>query len=823
MDPRIRQRLANQIARGEVILFTGAGFSRAAIADGGAPLPGVSELTQRLWSLAFPSDAYDGSGLDDVYAAAIHQRRAKTIELMRSCLTVDAKSLPDEYALWFSFPWYRVYTLNVDNLEDAVARRVDLARPLVSLSALRNPMPAEDKGLSVVHLNGDLDDLPNVTFSQRQYGERLATWDLWYSNLARELKVRPVLYVGTSLNEPPLWQYIEQRGPRGSGPELRPGSYLVAHELPLARRVALSEYNVTWVQGTQESFCADVLSQLSDEAQRGQRALSSRLSDVTGQGAPVLAPIEDLTGDQADDAREFLRGREPRWSDFRAGGFAIVRDIDERLPEDLEENSARIILITGTAGTGKSSVAMRLVLGFAAAGQRVHVLNTATDPRVHRVRKVVAVAEIDVLLIDDVDRFGSATWGLLEDLISEKPDLRVIACARSTRATLLGLPEDAQMAGDRAHQVTVPTLGDSDIDLLLDALERANRLGVLRELAPAERHQRLERGCGRQLLVAMIEATSGLRFDAKIDSECSQLSGESGLVYAICAIANFLRAGLTLQELLSAGGGDGMAVFRSLEELRRQHLIVEKHGLLYLRHRVVAERAFRYYQESRLLAEPIRGLVFALSTGAIAGQLRSTRSGRLLVRLLNHDFLLRTLRTGDNQIDRSAVRHVYDESEPLLNGDYHYWLQYGSFETEEGDLDLAQNFLDQARGMAPTDPFVQTQWAYMTLKRASRHATDPLASEQSQTAFEELRDVIESRGRNDYYPFHVYGSQGLAWVKRAPLSRDHKVQQLLDIRRVLDGGLRLHPGNRELTILRSDVDREYLGMAVAAERPPEPS
>jgi hypothetical protein len=574
-----------------------------------------------------------------------------------------------------SFPWYRVYTLNVDNLEQAVARRADLARPLVSLSALRDPVPASDKGLTVVHLNGDLDDLPDVTFSQRQYGERFATWDLWYSNLARELKVRPVLYVGTSLNEPPLWQYIEQRGPRGSGPELRPGSYLVAHELALARRVALSEYNVTWVEGTQESFCADVLSQLSDEAQRGQRALGRRLSEDIGEGAPVLTALEDLVGDQADDAREFLRGREPRWSDFLDTGFAIVRGIDQELPGVLADSSARIVLITGTAGTGKSSVAMRLVLGFAADGQRVHVLNSSSEPRIHRVRNAVGVAEIDVLLIDDVDRFGSAAWGLLEDLISENADLLVVCCARSTRATLLGLPEDAHLAGERALQITVPTLGDTDIDLLLDALERANRLGVLRELAPAERHARLEKECGRQLLVAMIEATSGLRFDAKIDSECTQLSGESGLVYAICSIASSLRAGLTTQEVLSAGGGDGMAVFRSLEELRRQHLIVEKRGVLQLRHRVVAERAFRYYQESRQLADPIRGLVFALSTGATPGRLRSTRAGRLLVRLLNHDFLLRTLRTGDNQIDRAAVRHVYDESEPLLNGDYHYWLQ----------------------------------------------------------------------------------------------------------------------------------------------------
>ena len=428
---------------------------------------------------------------------------------MRKRLTVDAQSLPDEYAMWFSFPWYRVYTLNVDDLEKAVGRRSDLPRPIESLSALRDALPAEGERLAVVHLNGDLDDLPHVTFSQRQYGERQATWDLWYANLARELKHHPVLYVGTSLNEPPLWQYIEQRGPRGSGPELRPGSYLVADQLALARRVALAEYNVGWVQGTQESFCADVLSQLTDQAREGQRVRSRRRSDVTGEGAPILLSLDDISRDSADDPREFLRGREPRWSDFADDGFAVVRDIDRRLPRELADSAARIALITGTAGTGKSSVAMRLVLGYGAEGQRVHVVNIESEPRVHKIRNAVGVTDVDVLLIDDADRFGSATWGLLEDLVQENPDLRVIACVCSTRAALLGLPEQVEQPGDMACQVTIPPLENSDIDQLIDALERANRLGVLRSLSPAERHAVFSKICGRQLLVAMIDRPIG--------------------------------------------------------------------------------------------------------------------------------------------------------------------------------------------------------------------------------------------------------------------------------------------------------------------------
>jgi hypothetical protein len=123
---------------------------------------------------------------------------------MHDRLTVDPRTLPNEYRLWFSFPWHRIYTLNVDTLAEAAERAVDLPRRLRPVSALADPGPATGDALEVVHLNGRLTDLPNVTFSQRQYGERLSGPDLWYANLVREMRTRPVVYVGTSLDEPPL-------------------------------------------------------------------------------------------------------------------------------------------------------------------------------------------------------------------------------------------------------------------------------------------------------------------------------------------------------------------------------------------------------------------------------------------------------------------------------------------------------------------------------------------------------------------------------------------------------------------------------------------
>lgn len=102
----------------------------------------------------------------------------------------------------------------------------------------------------------------------------------------------------------------------------------------------------------------------------------------------------------------------------------------------------------------------------------------------------------------------------------------------------------------------------------------------------------------------------------------------------------------------------------------------------------------------------------------------------------------------------------------------------------------------------------------MSLKRAYSNARDPESVRQAAAALDELRGVVESRGRQDSYPFHILGSQGLAWAKRSPLAHDEKVRLMLELRQVVAEGARLHPDNRELHKLRQDLDREYLMLAV---------
>lgn len=780
--------------------------------ESGVEVPSAEGLAKALWEIAFPKDDFDDPSLGDVYEAALQKGTPETTETMKKLLTVDPDGLDDGYRLWFSFPWHRIYTVNIDNLESAAEQAFELPRSLQVFSALHDsvPPPSSDR-LQVIHLNGTLDDVPEVTFSTRQYGQRLASADLWYASLAIDIQTHPVLYVGTSLNEPPLWMYIEARGAKRTEREMRPGSFLVTPTLSRAKDVALSTYNVSWVQATVGDFAGEVLAELASEASVGLEAIELRAR--AEDAGPAVLRVADIQQDSQDDEREFLLGREPRWSDLTTG-FAIDRAFDRELADAFSACDKRLFLITGTAGSGKSTSAMRLALQESGAGKEVYVLNRDAAGSLRTLRNGVKSAEIDLLLIDDADRFGKASVEFIGQLLEDSPQMQIVACVRSSRLRLLDELKDGPYG---VVEKTVPLLEGGDTEALLDALDEANRLGQLKGKTRKQQREMLQKTFGRQLLVALLEVTQGVRFEEKIESECRQLEGDAPLLYAIASLATYAGAPLSDQELVAASG-DATTASEELQRLLGRHLLIRANsGRIVVRHGVIAERVVRYYQTKGIIAQVCTALISGLASNARIGELRSSRSGRLLIRLLNHDYLIRLVYEGKDYLkDIRAVREIYDAVEPLLRSDYHYWLQRGSFETKEdpGDLALARNFLDQARGMAGNDPNVRTQWSYMMLKRASRHAGEAGAAEDVQIAFEELEDVIAARGNRDFYAYHVYGSQGLAWVHRAPLPADDKKRLLEQLRRVVEDGLRAHPTNDELKELKKDLDREYMMLAV---------
>ena len=260
--------LCRALEGGRAVLFTGAGFSVDAHDREGKPIPSGPELADELWQLCFPEEACrDGSALQDLFQHALTESPAELEALLRKRLTVDAARLPAFYRVWFALPWRRIYTLNVDDLASAAEARFDLPRRLLIRAALADDPPPDEvpegARLEVVHLNGHVKNgARGVTFSTTQYGARLATEkDPHYATLVRDFCALPFVFVGTRLDESPLWQELERTfGTGGEEPRIeRPRSLLVAPQIERARQSLLERIGVSWVPRSTREFTDEVL------------------------------------------------------------------------------------------------------------------------------------------------------------------------------------------------------------------------------------------------------------------------------------------------------------------------------------------------------------------------------------------------------------------------------------------------------------------------------------------------------------------------------------------------------------------------------------
>ena len=152
---------------------------------------------------------------------------------------------------------------------------------------------------------------------------------------------------------------------------------------------------------------------------------------------------------------------------------------------------------------------------------------------------------------------------------------------------------------------------------------------------------------------------------------------------------------------------------------------------------------------------------------------------------------------------------IYLRIEDLLTSDYHYWLQRGSLEVEYGDLKQAELFLNHAHSMAPKDYKVDTEYGYLLMRKGIDSPQDGRAQSWVEEGIQLLEGVVGSRGEQDYYPYHVLGSQGLAWARRTR-APEEKRRLLLYFENVVQQGTRKHPRRRDLEQLLKAIQHDLL-------------
>jgi hypothetical protein len=466
-------------------------------------------------------------------------------------------------------------------------------------------------------------------------------------------------------------------------------------------------------------------------------------------------------------------------------------------------------MILGSAGCGKSTILRRLAVRLARGGQVLYLTNSeeALPPHVIA-RTLESLQKRAILLFDNAEIILGGLPALLSEVRKvSKPPLLIVAARTSEYDRKIG----TLGADGHVREFHVPHLTRPEIEGVIRSLDTNNVLGKLRGMSPAQRIAEFEIRANQQILVAMREATSGQKFDHIIRDEFVRAEPREARVLYLCvALATDAGYRLTRQEFVGCSAVDPAEALYILDRTLRDIVIPSgaNNDLLLLRHSLIAEFMVDGAAPRPLLREAYLRLLEVLST-QIKGAAWRSRAFGFYRDIINHYTIYQRF-----EEDVDEARSIYDALSDRFTTDSQFWLQYGSLELEAGNLEYAQNYLQQADSLDPGNNFIQNATGHLLFRKAIQASSKATAVKYRDEGAEILLGQIAKIGAEDAYPAHIYCTQRLTWIKRWAEGREEKLRELEPLRSVVKEGVKAHPSNKKLMDIAKEIEEEYLFQAV---------
>jgi hypothetical protein len=814
-------------------LFVGAGFSRDAKNKLGEAIPDAGTLAALLWEWADLEGKYDNSPLSVVYQAAL--TRGKELASLRAFLEdrLLATEIPSWYFTVSRILWHRVYGTNADNVVEAIYRE---SRPEVDLEIISSP--TEDyrerdqflRRIQYVKLHGSLPGDPRrLTFGTLDYASRANAREDWWHHFVRDYVFQPTLFVGTQVDEPLFWQSIEARRERGPNPEERPRSYLVVPSISPARKAILEAFNILHVPTSAKEFF-DWLAKDFGFPPRDAilAAVAPELASIlSGRGGTIrlrdtlsaflgVFPRVPLPAPNPARPKLYFRGAPPTWEDIVAD-FDAPREFNTTVLGAVEEafgaTGIALVAVLGEGGAGKSTVLRRVSLVLRQGGREVFFSDGASrmDPKTVR-EALEAFPERSCVVMDNASLLGMALPDLVKELAkATKPPVvllgaRYIPFEQRLRSLLEGQP---------FIELDVPILTKTDIDSLLATLERHAQLGHLAKKSIDDRRYEFAYRSKKQILVALREATEGAGFDQILQSEYSEIeSPDARILFLSAALGTAALIDLSEKQWFACSNSLPSDALRMMRRDLRGMVDVFTSGrerYVAARHPVIAECILDRLAERWDVMEAYGRVLLVLSRDIYPGAGRRNRSWRLFTRLVSHQSIYE--RFGE---DLESARGVFELASSSYASDGHFWLQYASLEIEYGLPAYARSHLANAEGLLGETELVLNTRAHMILREAEGVEKYEEALRLRREAEDILLRQMERVDDDDEYPFHVYLTHMLRWVRQWSPDRAAKRKDLESLLRTAQAASDRMPTNRKLKGVLDAIKREYLSLAVAS-------
>ena len=687
--------IAKAYRSGRLLLLLGAGASAGSYDAANTELPMSSALAAELAGLmGWP---YANEPLSNVYSA-VNAVDASRLQLhLRERLTNTRPSAA--LRTLAAFPWSRVFTLNIDDCAESAFRS---ARAQTVMVFDRNaPLEEVDpifQTVQIIKLNGSADHPENgFIFSPQEYGAGSSRLPVWYREMAQNNSHYTFLFLGSTLSEP-LFQHAlsEMRSVVKRSPQR---GYVVTPHASEIDRHHLSSLNLLHIPATINDF-ADWLAQEFPRRPAGWDLAVARRPELKNVGTELstmqkralnsvtlVSPETVPLSSAAPGAiREFYRGYKPRWQDI-VDEVPAQLSFSKRFAElvAMSHKPKRCIVLTGPAGSGKSTALMSAAL---------HASKTSQKPVYYLREETIGLKSVVV----ELERLNHSPFYLFIDKVeSFHVDIAELLNGPETKNICLVAAERLNIWSRRVKRVLDPVVSQTvqverisiaDAKSILQKLEQFGAWTRFRPLTPEQRVAEIYNKADRQLLIGLMEATTGLGFTQIIDRDFRGAGDDRHKQFlVVVGFASIHRS--TLSASIVGLALSNLGISEDINDLASETagIVTASGDRFAARHPVYVRELFEKIVSTSMIRDCLVAVLKAFASYETPVIKHVGKSDGIVFKsIINHRFVTGMLRN-----DEIKVRSVYETFETSFHVDGLYWLQYGlalrAFEHQDEALD----------------------------------------------------------------------------------------------------------------------------------------
>lgn len=764
--------LLNQVREGRVVLFLGAGASRDSASPDGRRCPSTVELGNLLSDKFLGGSLRDGQ-LSQIADYAISERDLGAVQ---SFIRDTFKSLlPTEaHKLLPKFIWHGLATTNYDLLIESayadVRGRLQEPRPMIEDRDRVDENLRDFQNVLLLKLHGCITRISNeacpLILTPDQYLEHRKGRSRLFNTLKEWGAEHPLVFLGHSVQDSDIRAVLQELNELGG---FRPRYFIVAPDVDEVKVRFWETKRITLLRGTFEEFLRtlDVSIAIPARSLAGAGPPAGRhpIEQYSRTNAPLSSStmeflsidVEYVNGISATenvDPKDFYKGY--------TGGFAPVEqelDVRRRMSDDItfeyfirdqskETSEPEVVLIKAHAGAGKSVILHRLAWDAARQYECICLFSKpqgsiTAAPLQELIR---SLRRRIYLFVDDAADRSRELEGLLKRIGPEGDYLTIVMAERINEWNIQG--QDA--APFVTDEYELKYLDAIEIDALLALLERYHALGTLERLSPDERRKDLSERAGRQLLVALHEATLGIPFETILVDEFNNITPyEAQRLYLTVCVLNRLnvpvRAGLVARV-------HGIP----FEEFKARFFAPLEHVVFAQRDEVT--RDFHYRARHPHIADVVFLKVLRNVEERFDCYIRCLKALNVSYSVDWKAFwqMVRARNLLDLFPDLQMVQAVFTAAKETVGEDAHLLHQMGIYEMHRpnGDLSEASRLLNRATISAPNDASIKHSIAEQKLKAADRSRTSLEKSKLLKEAAHISAGLIRGE-RTDSYAHHT--------------------------------------------------------------------